>query len=460
MIPLIKGQRKTNYDYRDNLPINLTAVKSSVEGDTGYLIAHDGLAEFAQVSGQSRGGYFNERLNKHFRVSGEKLESISPSGEVEVIGALFGTETCSFSESFNTQAILSDGSFWLYDGYSLTRVEDPDLGVPIDITWFRGIYVMTDGEFLFHTDINDEFSISPLKYSSSEFATDPVKGLIRTDSNEIIAFNRYSTEYFYFNANAPVGTSVLSPIQGKSSRIGIVGTHCKCFLDGVIFILGGRKEESPSVHITNGASEVNVATREVDKIISQYTEEELQGVYMESRTVDRDKFVIVHLPNETLLYNYTLGQPDVAWTIIKSGEDSPWRAKFGVFDPRNSKWIYGDTQEFKLAYLDQQNMAQYGEEQELLFYTPILPVKRQSINSLELDTISGYTANVKSCFMSMSYDGVGWGQEYAINISAPNNYDARYIIRRLGYVKSSVSFRFRFTGVEKMAFSGLEVNNA
>ena len=460
MIPLIKGQRKSNYDYRDNLPVNLTAVKSNIEGDTGYLIAHDGLAEFATVSGVARGGYFNERLNQHFRVSGDQLETISASGEVTVIGDIYGQGTCSFSESFNTQAILSGGMLWLYDGFTLTNVTDEDLGNPIDITWFRGIYVMTDGDYIFHTDIADEYSISPLKYSSSEFGTDPIKGLIRTDSNEIIAFNRYSTEYFYFNANAATGTSVLSSIQGKSSRIGIVGTHCKCFLDGAIFVLGGRKEESPSIHIMNGSQEVPVATREIDKIISQYTEEELQGVFMESRTVDRDKFVIVHLPNETLLYNYTLGQPDVAWSVIKSGECSPWRAKFGIFDPRNSKWVYGDTQEFKLAYLDQQNMAQYGEAQEVLFYTPILPIKRQSINSLELDTISGYTADIKSCFMSISYDGVGWGQEYAINVSKPNDYDTRYIIRRLGYVKNSLSFRFRFVGTEKMAFSGLELNNA
>lgn len=459
MIPLIKGQRKSDYDYRDNLPVNLTAVASEIEGDTGYLIAHDGLAEFATVNGVARGGYFNERQNKHFRVSGDILEEIGVDGALSKAGTISGTGICSFSESFNTQAVLADGKFYLYDGYTLTQVADPELGTPIDITWFRGIYVLTDGESLYHTDISNEFSISPLKYSSSEFATDPIKGLIRTDSNEIIAFNRYSTEYFYFNANAATSTSVLVSTQGKSSRIGIVGTHCKCFLDGVIFILGGRKEESPSIHIMNGAQEVSVATREVDKIISKYTEQELQSVYMESRIVDRDKFIIVHLPNETLIYNHTLGQPSVAWTIIKTGEDSPWRGKFGVFDPRNSKWIYGDTREFKLAYLDQKNMAQYGEEQEILFYTPILPIKRQSINSLELDSISGYTADIKSCFLSMSYDGVGWGQEYPIHISKPDNYDTRYIIRRLGYVKSAVSFRFRFVGSEKMAFSGLELNN-
>jgi len=69
MIPLIKGQRKSKYDYRDNLPVNMTAVVSQVEGDTGYLLAHDGLKEFSNTRGKARGGYYNERLNQHFRVS-------------------------------------------------------------------------------------------------------------------------------------------------------------------------------------------------------------------------------------------------------------------------------------------------------------------------------------------------------------------------------------------------------
>ena len=86
MIPLIKGQRKSNYDYRDNLPVNMTAVASQIEGDTGYLLAHDGLTEFGTVSGVARGGYFNERLNQHFRVSGDLLQSISTNGEATDLG--------------------------------------------------------------------------------------------------------------------------------------------------------------------------------------------------------------------------------------------------------------------------------------------------------------------------------------------------------------------------------------
>ena len=279
----------------------------------------------------------------------------------------------SFANSFNTQAILSDGKLFYWDNATLKPVNDPDLGVPIDITWFKGIYVMTDGESIFHTDIADEFSISPLKYSSSEFASDPVKAVAKNDQNQILAFNRYSTEYFYFNGGAPAGTSVLQPISGKSTKIGIVGTHCQAELDGMFFILGGRKEESPSIHILNGGQEATIATREIDKILSQYSEKELSKAYLESRVVDRDKFLIVHLPDYTLLYNHTVGSKfggSVAWTYVKTGVDidEPWRAKYGVFDPRNSSWIYGDLKENKLAYLNSETALQYDGQAESICY--------------------------------------------------------------------------------------------
>lgn len=461
-LPLVKGERQSNLDYRDTLPVNFTAVVNQVKGDDGYLLSHDGLIEFAQTNGKARGGVFNERFNAHYRVSGDTLEEISSTGEVTVLGVTPGDANCLFANSFNTQAIISDGKLFLWDNASLIQVIDTDLGVPIDITWFRGIFVMTDGESLFHTDIANEFSISPLKYSSSEFASDKIIAVARNDENQIIAFNRYSTEYFYFKPDVPFGTSVLQVISGKASKIGIVGVQCKVEIDGIFFILGGRKEESPSLHILNAGQETTIATREIDKILSKYTEAELSGAVLEARVVDRDKLLIVHLKNETLIYNHTVAKlmgTGNAWSYVKSGVDidSPWRAKFGVFDPRSSKWIYGDTKENKLGYLDSTISSQYGEQIEASCYTPIIKAEGASIDSFEIETISGFSTKDISVSFCMSYDGVIYGKEYFNKISTPNNYNTRYIARALGYIRYDFNFKFRFVSVDKMAFSGLSV---
>ena len=75
--PLIKGERQSKVDYRDNLPVNFTAVYRPTKGAGGYLLTHDGLTEFSETNGIARGGVFNERFNKHYRVSGNAFEEIS-----------------------------------------------------------------------------------------------------------------------------------------------------------------------------------------------------------------------------------------------------------------------------------------------------------------------------------------------------------------------------------------------
>jgi len=44
-------------------------------------------------------------------------------------------------------------------------------------------------------------------------------------------------------------------------------------------------------------------------------------------------------------------------------------------------------------------------------------------------------------------------------VSKPDNYNTNYIVRRLGYVAQSFSLRFRFISKDKMAFSGLTIND-
>ena len=461
-LPLIKGNRKSKTGYRDNLPVNFTAVFYDIDGDQGYLLTHDGLTEFAQVNGKARGGWYSERLNKHYRVSGNAFEEIATDGTVSVLGVITGDDVVSFAESFNSIAIVASGHYYSWDGATLTDVLDPELGFPIDNTWFSQIFVFTDGEFVFHTDINNEQSISPLKYSSSEFAADPVLGVARR-LDQIVAFNRYSIEWFYFNASAGTGLSVLQNIPNKTIRAGIVGTHCKCILDDVFFILGGRKEESPSIHYVTGLSINSIATREVDKIISEYNEAELSTVVMETRVVDRDKFIIVHLPNETLLYNHTIAQQvglNNAWSFVKTGisTDEPWRAKFGVFDPRITKWIYGDTKEDKLGYLDQDSAAQYDEDSESICYSPILSdLERMSITEFELDTMPGYSPKNVICFHSQSFDGVIYGTERSEVISSEDNYNTRFLVRDRTYVRDSFNYKFRVVSDSKVAFSDFKV---
>ena len=314
--------------------------------------------------GIDRGALWNERHNEHYRVSGDSFIKVDANGSSTVLGTVSGLDTASLPYSFNTQGVLVDGRFWLYDksGGTFTEVTDPDLGDPIDASWIDGYYIFTDGEYIYHTDIASETSIDPLKYATAEFSPDATLGVAKTSDNKFRAFGRYTIEDFVNQANE---NFAFTRLTGRAIPRGIVGTHCKCEVNEKWYIMGGGKKEAVSIFVLGVGSSGKIASREIDKIIGQYTEAELADSVLEARGEDDYSYLIVHLPNETLLYNVNIGEafgPDQAWSLLKSDVlgNTPWRGKFGLFEPRLGKWVYGDRQTSDLGILEESVPTHYG----------------------------------------------------------------------------------------------------
>lgn len=456
-LPISLGDKSSDEtDYRDQLLVNLTVVERKIKGDDGYLLSHPGLTSFGAGVGIDRGGIYNSRQRAHLRVSKQRLVSVDTSGVSTEIGVISGTNQVSLPYSFQTQGIVADGRFWLYDGTTFQEVIDPDLGSPIDADWINGVYFLTDGENLYHTRSDDETAIDPQTFATSEFSPDRTLGVLKNKQNQMVVFNRFSTEWFVDQAT---DNFRFRRVEGKAVKVGIVGTHAKCEMDGQIFILGNRKEESPSIHILASGTENTIATREIDQILETYTESELSDAVLESRVEKRQKYVLVRLSNHSLLYNYSIAQKfgnKYAWTILKTDiqGDNPWRARNGVYDPRVSKWIYGDNTDSRLGSLDDTTNLQYEEEIEEIFYTPIVNLETQSINQFEVDTLPGFSPGDVRAFFSMSYDGVTYGQEYTMTVSEQFNYNLRLILRRLGYIRENFNIKMRIVANGRSAFSG------
>ncbi len=463
-ITLVKGDKvSSGTDYRDALPVNMYAVPRDILGAKGYMFSHEGLSSFGVGAGIDRAGYWNERLGIHYRVSGQELISVSTDGSTSSLGAISGSKRASMSHSFNTQAIVADGKMWLHDGAVLTEVTDSDLGKPIDITWIDGYYFLTDGEFIYHTNLLDESAIDPLKFATSEFSPDPTLAVDTTSDNQVIVFNRFSTEWF---TNKATENFAFQRIQGKSVKAGIVGTHCETELDGTFFILGGGREESPSIHFISSGTYTSIATREVDQVISEYTEPELAQAVLESRSKDGNKFIIVRLPRHTMLFNKTLAKAagaSNAWSIVKSDitTDGSWRGVNGVYDPRISQWIYGDSITSTIGKLDSSIGSQYGEQVESILYSPLLDLEQSSIDQVEITTIPGHQINAEdvTCSVSLTYDGVTYGKEWFNLYGQKSNYGTRFIANRMGYIRENVGFKVRCVTRERLSFLYLKVKH-
>jgi len=456
-LDLIKGDKiGGETDYRDALPVNMVGIIRSILGAIGYMLQIPGLTQYGLGQGIDRGGLWNERQENLYRISGQKLISVDSSGNIAVLGAIPGTDTASLPYSFNTQGIIANGRFYLYSpAGGLNEVTDPDLGSPIDGTWINQVYFMTDGEFLFHTDINDESSIDPLKVATSEYSPDPTLGVGKTQDNKAIAFNRYTIEYFIDRASE---NFAYTRVESRAIKIGIVGTHCKAEAGGRWHILGGRKEEAVSVHVIGVGDAIKIATREIDKIIGGYTETELSTSVLESYEEDGYTFLVVHLPNHSLIFNETLAKKqgiDQAWSIAKTDTigDLPWRAKHLAFDPRQGVWVCGDKRDNKLGILDETVATHYDDIAEWILFTPFFFFDCMSIDEIEIETLPGHTGSVDATvFISLTYNGVTYGKEWSEMYGLPSDYNKQFIIRRLGHAPDWAGVKLRGATRSRMAF--------
>lgn len=456
-ITFIKGDKMgSETDYRDSLPINMSAVMRPLFGAAGYMIQQPGLVKYSDTVGADRGGLWNERQLNHYRVSGGKFISVDDAGAVTELGDIPGTDNAIMPYSFNTQAIIANNRMWLYDSINGFReITDPDLGNPIDGVWIDGYYFLTDGEFIYHTDITDESSIDPLKFATAEFSPDPSLGLLKTNDNKVMVFGRYSTEYFI---NVAGEQFAFQRVPTRAVKAGIVGTHCKAEMSGGVYILGGRKEEAVSVHVLGVGSLQKVATREVDKVIGKYNETELSGVVLEARVEDGYYYLIMHLPNETLMFNETIARSqgvEQAWTILNSGDlDTNYQAIHGIYEPRKGVWVYGDKVSPRLGVLNESEATQYGEKVSWLLTTPYIYLESASIDEVDIETVPGFNATTDdNVFISLTYDGVSSTKEEPIPYGESGQYKNRFIRYRLGYVRDWFSIRMRGKSDTRVAFS-------
>lgn len=450
-------------DYRDALPVNMYAVKRNILGAPGYMLCYPGLTQTGTGSGIDRGAHYNERFSDQYRVSGTDLISIDETGASTVLGTIPGIDQAAMPYSFNTQCVIASGRMFLYSptgGFS--EVTDSDLGSPIDCVWVDGYYFLTDGEYIYHTDITDESAIDPLKFATAEFMPDPSLGLLKTQDNKVMVFGRYSLEYF---VDVEQENFAFQRLETRAQKIGIVATHAKCELER-IYITGGRKKEAVAVHAVGVGSSEKVSTREIDKILAAYTEPELSDMRMEGRTENDVTFMLVHLPNETLCFNETIAKSfgiEVAWSILKTDVygDTTYRAINGVFDARSTKWVYGDKQDETIGVLDNDLCTHYGDTVEWLLYTPLFFLNGMSLDEIELETIPGNTTTEDAkVALSATYDGIVFGKEYWIKYGDPNDYNENFVARSLGDADAWIGLKFRGASKSRMAFALLRAKYA
>lgn len=406
-IPILKGiYTNEASDFRVDYPRNMVPVPVEQGISAGYLRPGDGVIGYPDVGpGVNRGGInWNDTC---YRVMGSKLVSVSSSGSITIIGDVTGaTAQVTIDYSFDYLSISSNNNLYLYNGTTLQQNTDPDLGIVIDHIWIDGYFMATDGENLVVTELGDPFSVNPLKYGSSEVDPDRVLALKKL-RNEAYALNRHTIEAFQ---NVGGSGFPFSPIDGTKAYLGVIGTKACCNFMEYIAFMGNGKKESVSVYIFNGSSPIKIATREIDLILSDYSESVLSNVLLESRAYASHQHLYIHLPDKTLVYDgaasQAVGEP--VWFTLDSGvlTSSQYRARNFVWC--YDKWLIGDTKTNSTGYFDNETSNHWGSSIGWSFSTGIIYNQSNGaiIHELELVSLPGRT--------SVSADPVIW-TEYSLD---------------------------------------------
>ncbi len=459
-IPILSGIYTDNSpNLRVSYPVNLVPVPKQSGISNGFLRPSDGIVANGTGPGIDRGGINWDGIC--YRVMGTKLVTVSKTGAVTILGDVGGPVDTyvTMDYSFDRLAIASGGRLYYWDG-SLTQVTADALGTVLDVVWVDGYFMTTDGVNLVVTELSDPTVVNPLKYGASEADPDPVIALLKL-RNEVYAINRNTIEVF---DNVGGDFFPFARIESAQIEKGAIGTFARCVYLEMIAFLGSGRNEAPGIYLGANAVAQKISTEEIDRILLQYTEDELSGVKLEARNDTNHQHLYVHLPDRTIVYDASASEAvsSAIWfTLTTSTIDyAKYRARNMVW--AYDKWLVSDPLSNAIGYLVEDIGSHWGQTVRWEFGT--LVVYNESagaiFNRLELVSLTGRVAIGSDPIITTSYsnDGISWGQDHPIRVGTTGNTLKRLAWWRQGYMRNWRIQRFRGDSNAHISFVRLEAD--
>ncbi|WP_131669252.1 packaged DNA stabilization protein [Psychrobacter pygoscelis] len=461
-IPIVNGiYTDMTADYRTSYPLNLVPVPKQNGISAGYLRKADGIKLLcgASRSGVDRGGI--NWKDVCYRVIGSTLYRVTEHGQCTAIGAISGSNQCTFAYSFDRLAIAGGGNLYYLQGNTLSQVTNTNLGRVVDAEWIDGYFVTTDGEYVVQTELNDPTKVSPTKYGSSEADPDPIIGLLKV-RNELCVFNRYTIEVFDNTGGAGFA---FSRIDGAMMTKGLIGTSAKCQFAGSFAFVGSGKNQPCSVYLGANGGLSKVATREIERILADYTDAQLSEVVLESKEQDMHQHLYLHLPDKTMVYDFAASQvmQQPIWFELSSSTDGK-----GAYRAINhvwcyNRWIVGDRIDGRIGVLDNKLSSHYGKPVTWQIQTTFIYNGGQSgqIKSVELVGLTGRVNDMSNpqVFLSYTKDGLRWSNERLQSQGMRGHYSKRIVwLRAVGKFQQMVGLRFRGCDDSLASFTAVEID--
>jgi hypothetical protein len=230
----------------------------------------------------------------------------------------------------------------------------------------------------------------------------------------------------------------------------------------VVAFLGGGESEAPSVYLAANGQAQKIATPEIDMILADYTEAQLAGVFMDTRTERGQMLLQIRLPNKTLVYDGAAsalaGKP--VWFILSTSIDGD-----GAWDAFDCVWCYGRYNTGRvgsgvIGYLTGDVGTHWGATVGWEIVTPIVYNESRGaiMHDLELVGLPGHAALGADPVVSLEYssDGVTWSQPKYISAGAPGARGKRMLWLQQSRMANWRAYRFRGTSDARLSVARLE----
>ena len=453
-MPLLSGVvANPAAEFIQTYPLNLEPVAIDTKVSAGQFRATPGAVRFGVGVGGDGGGIIWN--GKCYRASGGQLIEVTAQGDVTILGSIGPRWNCALDYGFDRLMIVGYHRLFYYDGITITQVTDDDVGLPIDGIWIDGFFMLTDGEFVYVTELSDPLSILPLKYGSAETDPDPITGLLRY-REEAYVFGRHTIQVF---RNVGGSGFPFAPVPGGTIPFGCVTARAKClFGDGFAFV-GSARGEGLNIYVGGQGSAQPIGNKTICDALAAVADE--TDITVEARDYGGEKRLLVHLADESwcFLLNASAALKQPIWYRLKSADDGPYRLRHATnFDGRI---MVGDNLTAGLGWLDDQEIRHWELDAPppWQFEAGMLYNEGRGIivHSAELVGLPGRGNGAGSIFMSMTRDGETWTTDRAITVQ-PGQRTKRLQWRPHARFSNYMGFRFRGAGMALPGILRLEVN--
>jgi len=445
------------------LPQGITGIKDTPKlseylinlfSHEGYLLRTPGTK--AEVVSSEVGCRANATWyvdSKPYFVIGSKLQRLEVGGTLTDLGTIAGSADCVFSlGQVNLVIIVKGGNGYTYnDDTGLVQITDPDF-IPsnsVDFINGRHVFIPSDGEPAFYSEVDQAGNINPLNFFDAEELPDLNKFTINI-SNQLYIGGGQAFEMF-----RPT-TNVLTPFLKRDNAridVGYIGGGIRYL--GTFAFIGNTRDQGYSINIMQSGQAPAISNSAINELLNtEYTSGQLK---------DANAFSFQWKGAQVIGWNiapYTIAYIGGNWIYFDSSLDAlttgPWNGKYVTF--AYNRYYVGHRTTGQIGSLTD-TPGEYGAQVEYELCTFVRSTKNSyfSLRALEADLLTGQDDTTIG--LSLGRDGVANDDFTYRNLLATGNYNHR--IRwggGLGTYESFCQIRMRGTGNVKLSMEALEAD--